>query len=202
MQIVRAETVDLEGVLRIARAVQLPQTSSAPPSFLMSNYDLKWYENILTVSEVAPDRIKFLVARSDEQVVGFLVAYDTQYIREHVQGISEKAILKWLNDTDQNERFWVIKQVAVDLQRQRIGAGRAMTRTFLEMVSCTYVFAAIVADPRNAPSEGLHESMGFKKLLASASVDSVSGHSYPNNVWCRDMRAATAKLKKRSTKFP
>jgi GNAT superfamily N-acetyltransferase len=181
-----AQAFDIEAVSELADRLQLPRQGEPPASFLMSNNKRDWYERIYRASRESPPHVRFLVAHSDAAVMGFIIAYDETWVQAGALGATEMAILSWRNQASGGSSFWVIKQVAVDRAYQRLGLGRSLYMALIDSQPSTRIFAAIVANPRNEPSERLHASLGFVPLLAAQSVDPLSGTAYPNRVWCRD----------------
>lgn len=180
MKILTAEPSDLPSVMCVAGALQLrPGQNSS--GFLISNFPQAKYEELLGLKEHG----RFLVAKTaEDQVSGFLIAYDRDYVLRAQPGASELGIL---NRPQGRAAFWIVKQIAVDPAYQRMGIARALMQHLLADVRGEYVFSSIVAKPQNLPSEEFHKSFGFAKLFDAVSRDVSSGVSYENSVWCRSI---------------
>jgi predicted GNAT superfamily acetyltransferase len=174
-------TADLDDILRLARAAQLNPETDTEKGFLVAALDRDTYANALAYSELRDnaEHVVFLVAKNNENAVGFLFGYNSVYASRRSGGESEAEIAARCKDT-----YYVLKQIAADSNGRHKGVGRVLVQEFLSRLRCAYVFSAIVTDPANPASSAFHHKMGFVPVFSSVSRSS-SGQTYPNQVWRR-----------------
>jgi len=180
--IVRSATeFDLDAVLKLAQAVQLYPGMDTRNGFLVSALSRETYAAALSYLEPQKDaeHVVFLIAESNGKVVGFLFGYNDVYASRRSGGRSEEDIAVRFHDS-----YYVLKQIATDLNDRERGLGRRLAERFFSEVKCSYIFSAIVTEPENPASCAFHREMGFSPLFESISR-SASGETYRNQVWRR-----------------
>jgi predicted GNAT superfamily acetyltransferase len=180
--IVRSATeFDLDAVLKLAQAVQLYPGMDTRNGFLVSALSRETYAAALSYLERQQDdeHVVFLIAESNGKVVGFLFGYNDVYASHRSGGRSEEDISVRFQDS-----YYVLKQIATDLNGRQRGVARRLAERFFSEVKCSSIFSAIVAEPENPASCAFHREMGFSPLFESVSR-SASGETYRNQVWRR-----------------
>jgi predicted GNAT superfamily acetyltransferase len=179
--IVRSATeFDLDAVLELAQAVQLYPGMDTRKGFLVSALGRETYAAALSYLERQKDEhVVFLIAESNRKVAGFLFGYNDVYASRRSGGRSEADIAVRFQDS-----YYVLKQIATDLNDRQRGVARRLAERFFSEVKCSVIFSAIVAEPENPASCAFHREMGFSPLFESISR-SASGETYRNQVWRR-----------------
>jgi predicted GNAT superfamily acetyltransferase len=172
---------DLDDVLRLARAAQLNPETDTEKGFLVAALDRDTYANALAYSELREnaEHVVFLIAKSNEDAVGFLYGYNNMYASRKSGTETDAEIAARCE-----EPYYVLKQIAADSSGRHKGVGRVLVQEFLSRLRCAYVFSAIVTDPANPASSAFHRKMGFVPVFSSVSRSS-NGQTYPNQVWRR-----------------
>jgi predicted GNAT superfamily acetyltransferase len=172
---------DLDDILRLARVAQLNPEMDTEKGFLVAAFGRDTYANALAYSELRDnaEHVVFLIAKSNENAIGFLFGYNNVYASRRSGSESEAEIAARCSDT-----YYVLKQIAADLNSRHKGIGRVLVQEFLSRLSCAYVFSAIVTDPANPASCAFHRKMGFIPVFSSVSRSS-NGQTYPNQIWRR-----------------
>ena len=172
---------DLEDVLRIARAIQLSSTTDTRRGFLVSALSREVYAATLAYAERREnaEHVVFLVAEHNGKAIGFLLGYNDVYASRRSGGQSEADIAARYAGP-----FYVLKQIALDLNEHHKGVGRALVDRFVADARCTYIFSAVVSEPENPASSMFHRKMGFAPIFNSTSSNA-NGVTYPNQVWRR-----------------
>jgi predicted GNAT superfamily acetyltransferase len=180
--IVRSATeFDLDAVLKLAQAVQLYPGMDTRNGFLVSALSRETYAAALSYLERQKDaeHVVFLIAESNGKVVGFLLGYNDVYASRRSGGRSEEDIAVRFQDS-----YYVLKQIATDLNDRQRGVARRLAERFFSEVKCSFIFSAIVAEPENLASCAFHREMGFSPLFESISRSAI-GETYRNQVWRR-----------------
>jgi predicted GNAT superfamily acetyltransferase len=125
------------------------------------------------------EHVVFLVAEHNGKAIGFLLGYNDVYASRRSGGQSEADIAARYSGP-----FYVLKQIALDLNEHHKGVGRALVDRFVAEARCTYIFSAVVSEPENPASSMFHRKMGFAPIFNSTSSN-VNGVTYPNQVWRR-----------------
>jgi predicted GNAT superfamily acetyltransferase len=172
---------DIEDVLRIARAIQLSSTTDTRRGFLVSALSREVYAATLAYTERREnaEHVVFLVAEHNGKAIGFLFGYNDVYASRRSGGQSEADIAARYSGP-----FYVLKQIALDLNEHHKGVGRALVDRFVAEARCTYIFSAVVSEPENPASSMFHRKMGFAPIFNSTSSN-VNGVTHPNQVWRR-----------------
>ena len=172
---------DLDDILRLARAAQLSPETDTEKGFLVAALDRDTYANALAYSEPGDnaEHVVFLIAKSNEDAVGFLFGYNDVYASRRSGSETDAAIAARCKDT-----YYVLKQIAADSNGRHKGIGRVLVQEFLSRLRCAYVFSAIVTEPANPASDAFHHKMGFVPVFSSVSSSS-NGQTYPNRIWMR-----------------
>jgi GNAT superfamily N-acetyltransferase len=165
---------DLKGILELAESRSLDATSrkdAIANGFLVSGYGPAEYQRLLERAEY------FYVALVQEELAGFLVAYGRDRIQED----------EWLSVRlgDFFDDFTVIKQVCVSPRHTGRGIATQLYNRVIERNADLNVVSAVVTDPENRPSTGLHRKLGFRPVISITPPD-----GRPRTVWVRPPRSS------------
>ncbi|WP_143232588.1 GNAT family N-acetyltransferase [Actinoplanes regularis] len=160
---------DLQEILELARSRALdvtPRESAMTDGFLVSDFDIGDYRRLLERAEY------FYVVRVQKRLAGFVIAYG----KDRVQGD------EWLNVRlgDFFDDFIVIKQVCVSLGHAGQGIASLLYNRVIDRNPDINIAAAVVTDPENRPSTGLHRKLGFRPAISMTPPDGL-----PRTVWVR-----------------
>jgi hypothetical protein len=196
---------DIQAIWGIAQSLKLDE-KNPQKSFLLADFTEDDYHAFLNDAENYQDHVHFLTAKdSSGTCLGFLLAYSEKYVGKKSKTWrkrgTERSILDLLTPRQyllipNLAQFYIVKQIGVDLGHQAKGIGRELYSHFFGKIEADYVFSAIVAEPKNEPSEAFHRSFGFFPFMQSYSFSSKSAlltHSdagserrpHVNHIWLR-----------------
>jgi predicted GNAT superfamily acetyltransferase len=158
----------LPQVIELAKSYQLEQIQPElleKYGFFVSGFEGNDYQNFLERANF------FYVYVEKENVLGFILAYSSNYIQE-----AESLNLQIKSQYP--EPFVVIKQICV--RQDAIGRGIAnfLYQHLFDRILELPLFAAIVLNPMNVSSIDFHERLGFRRVFNITPSDGI-----PRGVW-------------------
>ena len=160
MIIRKANLGDLEGICKVAEAVKIDYDHPQKDGFLVYGLNQERYAQRLKSSDF------FYVALSDEKVVGFLMGYDNETLKNLMKDgelAHEDMLTKRVSE--QEDTYIFGDQIAVIPNRTLSGVGSSLMQTLFEdmrraLINMMYV--GILHEPgMNTASKKFCEKLGF-----------------------------------------
>ena len=171
ISIAPAAAWDLPDIVALAgvRRLEADTRGPAPPDgFLVSDFAIEDYRTFQQQAR------HLLMARIDEQLAGFLLAFASE------DSVHRGTVDRWLAERFERP-FLVVKQVCVDQRFTRKGVASRLYQSVFQTNPERHLFAAIVLDPPNPGSVEFHERLGFAKLCEIDADDGLR-----RGVWSRE----------------
>jgi len=147
----QATTSDLKKIIEIRDLVLLKNIKSLDNGFLITEYSIKDYAFFLRETE------HFYVFRNERgEIVSFILG--------GFNNCSDKIIdaRKHIENND----FFYIKQICVDLEHSYNGIGTESYQTLFKQISdiTKNVYLSIITNPENKAAINFHKKLGFKEF--------------------------------------
>lgn len=148
-----AKKNDILEILEIVESVHINNIRDISNGFLMNQYlTEESYKYLLDSSDY------FLIARENENINGFLIAYS----RNKILKKDDKDELDAFLLKKEREDFAYIFQIAVRPENQRQGIGRKLYKKLLEQTGGRKLLVITAKIPFNKASRNFHLKIGFK----------------------------------------
>ena len=177
IEIRNAMEKDLDRIVEISARNTIDKVDDTAAGFLVSGYTKKEYLHYLDTAD------HFYVATIDNEIVGVLLAFDQEKIRENeiVNNIIKYAVTR---------DFILIKQIFVDPKYKGCGVSAKLYEYLFETTPDTVSFAAVIVDkPFNFASVKFHQKMGFEKIMDVLPDEDYDGEVRERGVWYKKSRS-------------
>jgi GNAT superfamily N-acetyltransferase len=167
----KAEENDIDEILKISKKNTITNIEDPSSGFLVSGYTKQQYLEYVGYADY------FYVAKIDNKVVGVLLAFNDDKIK---QSELVNSIIK--NSVKHN--FVLIKQIFVDPEFKGKKISAKLYNFLFETAPKDFDFAAsIVGKPFNIASVKFHKKLGFNKLMSITPDADFDGEVRHRDIW-------------------
>ncbi len=156
MQIRETTLDDISAIIKIAEINDINNISTKQAEekgFMVPEFTKEEYEDF-----VERDYVSFFVSIENNKVVGYILAYPSEYIDP------EHELNSHIKNNHCND-FLLIKQISVHPNDMSKGYGTKLYQHLFGQTDKKPAYVAVVMEPRNDRSNKFHEKIGFKKAF-------------------------------------